>query len=111
MATYGATQLQQNRQTITKATAGVVGVLVLLTALGALTVRTGLGLIVVAAAFAGVFWWAFASKRAGNIDNTWVDGWDHDGHTKHMIALGEDVDAPGVPRRGQSHPEHRNQQD
>lgn len=77
-------------------TIGVAAALLVLTALGVMELRTSLSLIVFVGFVAAIVWYFFASKNAGNIDGTWVDGWnaetDPNPHWWHVIATG------GVPK-------------
>ncbi len=76
MAKYKQAQLQQNRRSIARGTIGAVAALVLLTAVDVVSLRTSLGFIVVVGFTAAIVWYFFASKNAGNLDGTWVDGWN-----------------------------------
>lgn len=100
MARYTEEQRQRNQRTITFAV--VFGLLVVaLLALLSGNTRSALGVAVLVLATGAVAWWLFAAKNAGTIDGEWVDGWNHEGHTKQGAVFGYDPDAPGVPRRRQ----------
>lgn len=74
MAQYPPEQRHRHQVTIL-ATSGIAIVLLLLAAAGGLIPFGGVfsGLFVVAL-IASSCWWLFASRRAGNIDGTWVEG-------------------------------------
>ena len=76
MAQYTTEQLQKNRQTVAFGTFAVVAGLTLLVAVGLIETSTGLGFGALGLGTAAILWWLFASKKAGNIDGSWVDGWD-----------------------------------
>ena len=75
MRKYSEAQIQTNRQTIVKGALLVLGVIVVITAVGLLSVGQLVGSSVVVVLFAAAFWWLFASRSAGSIDDSWVDGW------------------------------------
>ena len=76
MASYSKAELEQNRKSV--ATVALVGAVLVLIAfvsagfsIASLLVGSDVLLVLIAS-----LWWLFASKRASNLDGTWVDGWN-----------------------------------
>lgn len=76
MATYSKEELDRNRKSVAKVTlAAMVGVLFGFVGSG-FSLATLFGGTVAVAVFVALLWWLFASKRASNLDDTWLDGWN-----------------------------------
>ncbi len=75
MGKYSKAELDRNRKSVSNvALIGMFLVLVGFMTSGFSFASLFAGLIGLSV-LVGVLWWLFASRRASNIDGTWVDGW------------------------------------
>lgn len=79
MAKYSAAQLEKNRKSV--AGVAVIGLAIALISYVAsgFETQTLVGWLIVVALVLTPMWWLFASKKAGKIDGSWVDGWNDEG--------------------------------
>lgn len=75
MGRYTEAERKKNQRTVSALGLGAVAVVLVGFIASGFALSRLLSLAVLTGIVVGLIWWLFASKNAGKIDGTWVDGW------------------------------------